>query len=93
MPHPATKKLSVSEVFDGDTGKPLADVVMKHFVREGRLEEEAALVILTEATALLRAEDTMIDVEAPITGLPPTVLVLPSNRGFWLTCDSIFCHF
>ena len=42
---------------------------MKHFVREGRLEEEAALVILTEATALLRAEDTMIDVEAPITGL------------------------
>ena len=93
MPHPATKKLSVSEVFDGDTGKPLADVVMKHFVREGRLEEEAALVILTEATALLRAEDTMIDVEAPITGLPPTVLVFPSNKGFWLTCDSIFCHF
>ena len=74
VPHPATKKLSVSEVIDGDTGKPLADVVMKHFVREGRLEEEAALVILTEATALLRAEDTMIDVEAPITGLPPKVL-------------------
>ena len=69
VPHPATKKLSVSEVIDGDTGKPLPDVVMKHFVREGRLEEEAALVILTEATALLRAEDTMIDVEAPITGL------------------------
>ena len=73
MPHPAIKKLSVSEVIDGETGKPRADIVMKHFVNEGRLEEEAALLILTEATALLRAENTMIDVEAPVTGLASPV--------------------
>ena len=73
VPHPAIKKLSVSEVFDVETGKPRADTVMKHFVKEGRLEEEAALLILTEATALLRAENTMIDVEAPVTGLASTV--------------------
>ena len=81
MPHPATTKLSVSEVFEGDTGKPQPDIIMKHFVREGRLEEEAALVILTQATALLRAENTMIDVEAPVTGLAAvsftTLCVLP----------------
>ena len=83
MPHPATKKLSVSEVFDGDTGKPQPEIVMKHFVREGRLEEKAALVILTEATALLRAENTMIDVEAPVTGLVIFCL-LPVGVMFFL---------
>ena len=85
MPHPATTKLSVSEVFEGDTGKPQPDIIMKHFVREGRLEEEAALVILTQATALLRAENTMIDVEAPVTGLAAvpltTLCVLPRSQG------------
>ena len=76
MPHPATTKLSVSEVFEGDTGKPQPDIIMKHFVREGRLEEEAALVILTQATDLLRAENTMIDVEAPVTGLAAVAVSL-----------------
>ena len=41
---------------------------MSHFVREGRLEEEAALALLNEAAGLLRAEQTMIEVEAPVTG-------------------------
>ena len=84
VPHPAIKKLSVSEVFDVETGKPRADTVMKHFVKEGRLEEEAALLILTEATALLRAENTMIDVEAPVTGLASTLSLLLS-RGVFTT--------
>ena len=82
VPHPAIKKLSVSEVFDVETGKPRADTVMKHFVKEGRLEEEAALLILTEATALLRAENTMIDVKAPVTGLASTLSLLLSRTVF-----------
>ena len=98
MPHPAIKKLSVSEVFDEDSGKPRADVVMKHFVSEGRLEEKAALLILTEVTALLRSEDTMIDVEAPVTGLASPAHFNPylQGRGLRFICCSFrgyFCVF
>ena len=91
MPHPAIKKLSVSEVFDEDSGKPRADVVMKHFVSEGRLEEKAALLILTEVTALLRSEDTMIDVEAPVTGLASPAHFNPylQGRGLRFICCSL----
>ena len=68
MPHPAVNKLSLSQVFDGVTGKPKPEAVMRHFVQEGRLEEDAALAILNKATALLRAEMTMLEMEAPVTG-------------------------
>ena len=62
------RKLSLLEVYDAQTGKPRPSLVMSHFVREGRLEEEAALALLNEAAGLLRAEQTMIEVEAPVTG-------------------------
>nr|CAB3265110.1 serine/threonine-protein phosphatase 2B catalytic subunit alpha isoform-like [Phallusia mammillata] len=66
VPFPPSHKLIVEEVFL-ENGKPRIDVLKEHFVQEGRLEEDAALKIINDGSAILRKEATMVDIESPVT--------------------------
>jgi len=68
VPYPMSHRLSIEEVYDRRTSKPRADVLKEHFVKEGRLDEACALRIINEGTKILRAEETMLSIEAPVTG-------------------------
>lgn len=64
---PPIDRLTLADVFDSN-GKPKADVLKNHFLREGRIDEDVALKIISAGTELLAQEPTMLEVEAPITG-------------------------
>ncbi|KAG9017464.1 3',5'-cyclic-nucleotide phosphodiesterase (PDEase) (3':5'-CNP), partial [Tulasnella sp. 427] len=50
-----------------DPTKPDIAFLKNHFYREGRLTEEQAMYILDKATAILRSESNLLEVDAPIT--------------------------
>ena len=62
---PAKEILGMAEVYD--QGKPRVDVLKKHFMAEGRVTEEVALRIVNDGAALLRVENNILEVEAPVT--------------------------
>lgn len=68
VPLPPSHRLSLDEVYDRKTNKPRPDILKDHFIKEGRLEEQVALRIISEGTTLLKQEKTMLDIEAPVTG-------------------------
>lgn len=64
---PPKHKLTVAEVFNGRNGQPNLELLKKYFIAEGRVDETTALRIIQDGAALLKAENTMIDIEAPVT--------------------------
>jgi serine/threonine-protein phosphatase 2B catalytic subunit len=70
LPPPPTYRLTIADLFDTSTGggKPRLDRLREHLLAEGRLQEDAALMIIECGENLLRSESTLIDLEAPITG-------------------------
>jgi len=67
VPMPPSQKLTIAKVFDPRTNLPRLEIIKKHFISEGRLDEHTALKIINEGAALLRSEKTMVEVGAPVT--------------------------
>ncbi|VDM62536.1 unnamed protein product [Angiostrongylus costaricensis] len=65
--YPVSERLTIDQVYERRTGKPRHDVLRDYFIKEGRIEEDAAIRIIQECTALFRQEKTMLDIEAPVT--------------------------
>lgn len=64
---PISERLKSDDVYERRTGKPRSEVLKEHFIKEGRIDEEAALRIIKECTELFKLEKTMLDIEAPVT--------------------------
>ncbi|CAH8432782.1 unnamed protein product [Dicrocoelium dendriticum] len=66
VPHPPTYRLTVADVFD-HKGYPRIDKLKQQFILEGRVTDEVALKIIRGGASLLRAEYTVLNVDAPVT--------------------------
>ncbi len=57
-----------------DPTKPDISFLKNHFYREGRLSEEHAMYILDKGTELLKVEENVLYIDAPVTGMSLSVL-------------------
>eukprot|EP01102_Stenamoeba_stenopodia_P004437 TRINITY_DN14746_c0_g1_i1.p1 TRINITY_DN14746_c0_g1~~TRINITY_DN14746_c0_g1_i1.p1 ORF type:complete len:733 (+),score=153.21 TRINITY_DN14746_c0_g1_i1:248-2446(+) len=64
VPKPIGERLSSGLLFDWE-GKPNLDCVRNHFLREGRLELEAAEKLIKKATEILKKEPNLLQLKAP----------------------------
>jgi len=64
---PPHHRLTIAEVFDAKTGNINLELIRNHFIAEGRLSNECAAKLICDGTAMLKAEPTMLDIDAPIT--------------------------
>ena len=67
LPLLPTQRLDINDIFDPQTGEIQLEVLRTHFIKEGRLTERCANKLVNDGTEILRAEPTMVDIEAPIT--------------------------
>ena len=67
VPLPSKQRLDINDIFDPQTGEIQLEVLRTHFIKEGRLTERCANKLVNDGTEILRAEPTMVDIEAPIT--------------------------
>ena len=61
----ARRRLSDLDVYPGSKIYP--EILKEHFLLEGRLKEDTALRIIREASAILKKENTVLDLQAPLT--------------------------
>nr|CAG8441793.1 6523_t:CDS:10 [Entrophospora candida] len=65
---PAVQKPTPEEFFsEADPSKPDIAFLKNHFYREGRITEEQALFIINKGTEILKQEQNLLEVDAPIT--------------------------
>ena len=67
MPAPLTQRLTEAQVFDEATGLPRCEILKEYLIAEGKVEESAALRIISLASEILSKEKNIVEIKAPVT--------------------------